>query len=112
MYEQTSVVMAPNATHHCNLSLVRAEGLGMAGPCTLSIPGRWTGPANCETEFSGESAQYANSVMTHYEAFSFFVFSHFYIVHYYSFSGTTHFSSIITYYYATITTYYENYFYI
>ena len=42
--------MAPIATNKTLLKLTSAPGLGTVVPSTLSIPGRWAGPAIREIE--------------------------------------------------------------
>ena len=42
--------MAPIALIKTLLKLIPAPGLGTVVPCTLSIPGRWAGPAIREIE--------------------------------------------------------------
>ena len=46
--------MAPIATTTTLQMLTPAQGLGTAVPCTLSIPGRWAGPAIREIEMKWE----------------------------------------------------------
>ena len=46
----TAVAMAPIALIKTLLKLIPAPGLGTVVPCTLSIPGRWAGPAISKME--------------------------------------------------------------